>query len=44
MKEYLPFGIQHLHRLIIQLFRHGAQALPYVPPAFLIQFEAHVVF
>ena len=36
-------GIQHLHRLVVQLFSQGAEALPHIPLGLLVQFEAHII-
>ena len=43
IKQDLSVGIEHLYRFAVHLFRHGAEALPHIPLALLIQFQAHVI-
>ena len=44
VKTNQPLFVQHLHGLVVQLFRHAAQTLSYVPLALLIQLQTHIIF
>ena len=43
IKEDPSLGIEHLHRLVVQLFRHHTKTLPHIPMGLLIELETHIV-